>query len=124
MTPLIRPGHWLQIHWLQIGVAEEETNTLIGDMGWHLSTDGNEAELGITLAKDHHKKGHATRAIRMAMRDVLSTTKADRIIAYADLRNLPSRALMQRVGFTSLGQQTHERVVEEVFEFLRVTPPN
>jgi aminoglycoside 6'-N-acetyltransferase len=114
ITPLIRPGHWIQV-----AVADSRSDALLGDMGWHLSNDGGEIELGITLARHAQGLGHATRAVEAAVRHLFDATQAARIVGFADLRNLPSRALLRRTGFTSLGEQTYEGVREEAFEFRR-----
>lgn len=114
VAPLLRPGHWVQI-----AIADTETDALLGDMGWHLSEDSQEVELGVTLSRAAQGEGHATRAMDGAVRHVFAETPAVRVVAYADLRNLPSRALLRRAGFTSRGEQTYEGVREEVFEILR-----
>ncbi len=113
-TPLIRPGSWTQI-----AVADTTTDALLGDMGWHLSEDGREVELGITLAREAHGKGHATRALRSAVAEVFRLSDAERAVGYADLRNEPSRRLLRRAGFTSLGEQDYKGLREEAFEFPR-----
>ena len=112
-TPLLSPGHWTQI-----AVADAETDALLGDMGWHVSQDGREVELGITLASAAQGKGHATRAMQSAVAEVFRRTEAARVVAFADLRNAPSRALLRRAGFHSLGEQIYEGVREEAFEIL------
>lgn len=114
VQPLLRPGKWVQI-----GVVTAQDDALIGDMGWFLSEDRREAEIGISLAGDHQGKGHATRAVQMALQHIFENSDVRRIVGFADLRNLPSRALLRRSGFASLGPQVFEGVEEEAFEFLR-----
>lgn len=113
VSPLMRTGQWTQI-----AVSEAGSDFLIGDMGWHLSESGREIELGITLARAAQGLGHATRAIRLAIDHLSGTTQVSRFKAYADLRNAPSRALLRRSGFTSLGTEIAEGgIAEEIFAY-------
>ncbi|MEL6450911.1 MAG: GNAT family N-acetyltransferase [Pseudomonadota bacterium] len=95
MTPLLQPGQWAQI-----AIADSATDALLGDLGLHLSTDGTEAELGITLARDAQGAGHATRAVQMATTLIFDQSRAQRITYWTDARNAPARRLATRTGFT------------------------
>ncbi|WP_299152764.1 GNAT family N-acetyltransferase [uncultured Tateyamaria sp.] len=114
MTPLIQPGHWTQI-----AVADTTTDILLGDMGWHLSADSTEAELGITLACDAQGMGHATRATTLAIAHMFTATPIDCIKIWADVRNTPSRALAERLGFTFAGFEVTDGVKEAAFVMQR-----
>ena len=115
VSPLMRLGHWTQI-----AVADAISDNLLGDMGWHLNETGTEIELGITLARAAQGKGHATTAMSLAVAYLQQITEVTCFVAYADLRNAPSRALMRRAGITSLGTTLAEDgVEEEAFELLR-----
>lgn len=109
-TPIMRPSHWAQI-----AISDTVTDALIGDMGLYLSQDGAEAELGITLASSHHGHGHATRAAKLASLFLFDETEISHINAYADLRNLPSRALMTRVGFMQTGTEIMDGIDVVIF---------
>lgn len=108
--PLINPGEWAQI-----AVADADTDALLGDIGLHLSTDQSVAELGITLARAAQGKGHATRAVAMAVDLLFDTTPITRINAWADIRNTPSCRLMVRAGFTQSGIEVTNGITEAVF---------
>ena len=114
IDPLLRPDHWTQI-----AVANTATDALIGDMGLHLSADGSEAEIGITLQAASQRMGHATRAMRLGVDHLFQTTDITRIIAGADARNTPSLALIRRLGFVQTGVTTVEGVTEIDFEVVR-----
>ncbi|MFL4469323.1 GNAT family N-acetyltransferase [Tateyamaria armeniaca] len=114
VTPLMRPDNWTQI-----AVADTETDALLGDMGLHLSADGSEAELGITLAHAAQKHGHATRAVAMAVGFLFDATAITGITAWADIRNMASCRLMQRAGFTQNGVEVTDGVTEAVFVLKR-----
>jgi RimJ/RimL family protein N-acetyltransferase len=91
---LFRPGKWTQI-----ALADPHTNHLLGDMGLHLTDDGIEVELGITLARDHHRKGIATQAMRCAIALAFAQTYASHILAGADKQNTASLRLIEKLGF-------------------------
>ena len=112
--PLLAPGEWCQV-----AIARPSDNLLLGDMGWFLSADATEVELGITLAQSHQGQGIATHAMRLAATQVFARSSADRIVAYADIRNHPSCALMPRAGFTQIGTEVTDGITEHVYEFRR-----
>lgn len=114
VDPLLRPGHWTQI-----AVADTETNALIGDMGLRLAEDESEAETGITLAAAHHGKGHAQRAMHLAVALLFDTTPIHRIRAWADIRNTASVTLLHRCGFAFLGHEVTDGIKEAAFEMRR-----
>lgn len=113
-VPLLDPGAWSQI-----GIARPSDDLLVGDMGWFLSKDPGEAELGITLAQAFQRQGIATGAMRLAAAHVFSNSDVERIIAYADVRNEASCALMPSAGFTQIGTEVTDGVTEHLFELRR-----
>lgn len=57
-------------------------------------------EAGWRLAKEHWHQGFATEAARASLRFGFSELKLDEIVSFTALRNVPSRAVMQRLGMT------------------------
>ncbi len=114
--PILAAGEWVQI-----AIARRADDLLIGDMGWFLSKDQSEAELGITLARSFQQQGFATEALKLAVTEVFARSAAKRIVAYADIRNLPSCALMPRAGFQHIATEPTDGVMEHVFEVRRDT---
>ena len=106
--PLFSPGEWCQI------AVTDSQDTLIGDMGLHLSDDSAHVELGITLARDHWGQGHGARAMQLAINLVWKDTSATAIRCWSDSRNTRSIALLHRLGMTHLGTEKTD-VVEEAF---------
>lgn len=92
--PLFPPGEWIQL-----GIAESSTDTLIGDIGLHLSDDGQSGEIGFTLAPSAQGRGIATAAVREALRLFFTITQAAEILGITDARNTPSIRLLERLGF-------------------------
>lgn len=85
-------------HWVQIGIAEPESQRLIGDIGVFLDLDATSAEIGFTLARIAQGRGVATAAVRMVVDVIFQCSAAERVIGITDARNLPSMRLMERVG--------------------------
>ncbi len=93
-APLFTPGHWVQL-----GIAEPESDALVGDIGLYLSEDGASGEVGFTLQPASHGRGVATLAVREALQLFFSATSVTRLLGVTDERNLPSIKLLERVGF-------------------------
>lgn len=93
-APLFTLGHWVQL-----GIAEPESDTLIGDIGLYLSEDGTSGEVGFTLQPDSQGRGVATLAVSEALQIFFSATSIACILGITDERNLQSIKLLERVGF-------------------------
>jgi [ribosomal protein S5]-alanine N-acetyltransferase len=109
--------------WVQLGIAESQRDDLIGDIGLFLGADGQEAEIGFTLARAWQRQGLAAEAVQAAIRLVFDCSGAQRLRAITDARNLPSIGLLRRVGFTHV--ETHDTMfrgepcTEWVFRLVR-----
>lgn len=84
--------------WCQVAVAGAD-DALLGDMGLHLSEDGTQAEIGITLSKNAQGSGAATMAVRAAIALLFQTASLNRIVAIADQRNTAAIKCMEASGF-------------------------
>ncbi len=93
-APMFTPGEWLQL-----GIADLVSDVLIGDVGIHLSENGETAELGFTLHPDAQGRGIATAAVREVLQLLFAATSAQRVLGITDDRNEPSIRLLERVGF-------------------------
>jgi aminoglycoside 6'-N-acetyltransferase len=85
--------------WVQLGIAEPETDQLIGDIGVFLSADGLTGELGFTLAPGAQGRGIATAAVRQALQVLFGLTRVKQVLGITDSRNLGSIRLLERIGF-------------------------
>lgn len=85
--------------WIQLAIADAADDALVGDLGLFLEADGREAEVGFTLARGAHGRGHATRAAALALRLVWETSPAGRVRAITDERNDASVRVLERAGF-------------------------
>jgi RimJ/RimL family protein N-acetyltransferase len=84
--------------WFQLGIAERATNRLIGDIGLCVSSCGNEAEIGFTLATEFQGRGLATEAVREVLAALVESTNVERVVGITDARNVGSIRLLERVG--------------------------
>lgn len=91
--PLFQPGRWTQL-----GIADEATGRLLGDIGIHLAADGRDAEFGFTLARGAQGRGIASAAVLAAIDMVFGQTPAERIHAQTDARNTACIRLLERLG--------------------------
>lgn len=118
LAPLLKAGNWTQI-----GIADPDTQRLIGDIGLFLDPDGRRAEIGFTLARRAHGRGIATAAVREGIKLVFAATNAERVVGITDARNFASVRLLERVGMR-MTETTHtvfrgEPCIEYVYEILR-----
>lgn len=99
-APLFAPGRWVQL-----GIAEPESDALVGDIGLYLSEDGATGEVGFTLKPSAQGRGVARFAVREALRLLFATTGATRVLGITDERNLPSVSLLERLGFERIDRR-------------------
>lgn len=102
LAPLFTPGHWVQL-----GIAEPVSDTLVGDVGLYLSEDGADGEVGFTLQPSSQGRGLASFAVSAALELLFSASRVTRVLGITDERNLPSIKLLERLGF----QYTESREV-------------
>jgi RimJ/RimL family protein N-acetyltransferase len=90
--------------WYQIGIALAGDDRFIGDCGIHvLETDSRIAEIGITIAPASQSMGYATEALHAIFDLLFVRLGKHRVFASVDPCNLPSMALMERIGLRKEG---------------------
>ncbi len=81
-------------------IADPKNDAYIGGVTlFHLDRTHLRCELGYALAPSHQGRGLAEESVRMALSFAFDTIGLERIEADIDPRNLPSRKLVERVGF-------------------------
>lgn len=70
-------------------------------------------EIGWRLAREHWKKGYATEAARAALRIGFEQLGLDEIVSFTSLLNLPSRAVMERIGMVNANEDFDHPAVPE-----------
>ena len=76
-------------------------------------------EIGWRLAAAHHGKGYATEAGRAAMDYGFDRVGVDYLVAVTDVENVASQKVMQRLGMTYRGVETHYDQPCTVYEIHR-----
>jgi RimJ/RimL family protein N-acetyltransferase len=84
--------------WFQLGIRMRDGKALVGDIGVHFLEDGEQVEIGITLAPAAQGCGIATEAVEMLLDHLFGALGKHRVIASVDPRNGPSVRLLERVG--------------------------
>ncbi len=85
--------------WFQLGVRLADSGELVGDLGAHfLARETRQAEIGFTIAPAFQRQGIGTEAVRGLLGHLFGPLEKHRVIASVDPRNLPSMALLERVG--------------------------
>jgi len=87
-------------NWKQIAILDIKGN-LIGDCALKLSEHDNRlAEIGVTIRREHQKKGFAKQAISLLLDYIFGKLNVHKCMAIVDVRNDPSKALFESLGFT------------------------
>lgn len=84
--------------WLQLGIALQDTDLLVGDAGVWLSGEGSRAEFGLSITPAVQGRGYGTEAVRGLLALLFASTAVQRVEACTDLRNLPCLAALERAG--------------------------
>jgi RimJ/RimL family protein N-acetyltransferase len=96
--------------WLQIAIAQRESNQLIGDFGLCvLGHEPRQAEVGVTLARAAWGQGFASEAYRHLLDYLFDTLALHRIFSICDCENTRSVALLERVGLRREGHFVQSR---------------
>lgn len=91
--------------WIQLAIAESDSDGLVGDLGLYLSADCTYSEVGFTLARTAQGKGHATRATELAVEQVFRIASVAEVRAVTDRANHASIGVLRRAGFLQTGSK-------------------
>lgn len=84
--------------WYQIGIAERDSDTLVGDCALHF-VDADQVEIGFTLAREHQGRGIMREAVSALLDSVFGSLGKHRAIALTDARNTRAAKLLDSLGF-------------------------
>ncbi len=90
--------------WFQYGLERRADRALVGDFGVHLHKNGQQADIGFTLAVEHQGVGYAAEAVRRLLDHLLVERGLHKVSAECDGRNLASARLLTRAGFRLEGR--------------------
>ena len=86
--------------WFQFAIELAATGAMIGDCGLHaLANNPREVEIGFTLAPESQGRGYATEAVSCLLDYVFGPLAKERAVGITDVRNTPSIAVLERLGF-------------------------
>ena len=86
--------------WVQLGIADVNTDLLLGDVGLYLESDGSMAEIGFTLHRGAQGAGHATRAVQASLSLLFAASTVNLVRAVTDSRNGQCIRVLERAGFS------------------------
>ncbi len=90
--------------WYQFAVERNSAPGLIGDCAFHLlEGDQRQAEIGVTLARQHQRQGYAAEAVSRLLDYLFRDLGLHRVIARCDVDNLASARLLECVGMRREG---------------------
>lgn len=84
--------------WLQIALELRETGQHIGDVAFCVDGSG-QATFGYTLSRRHQGRGLMREAVRGLLDYLFGTLELHRVSAALDVRNTPSKRLLEHLGF-------------------------
>ena len=94
--------------WVQLAIAQSQSDRLLGDLGVFLAPDQSTAELGITITPAAQGNGYATEAIGQLLDLLFTSTPVVEVIACTDIRNAPCIGALKRSGMSSTGKRQAE----------------
>jgi len=90
--------------WYLFAVELRETGALVGDIAFRVnSEEARQAEVGYTLAPAHQGKGLASEGVSAFLDYAFDAFNLHRVVAYVDVENRPSWALLERLRFRREG---------------------
>lgn len=95
------------IHW---GIADKETNTIVGTCGYYRGLDEGTGEIGCILRSAFRGKGYMTAAIELAIHFGLHTIGLKRIIAITTTYNDKALQLLARLNFKKIADLGEDKV--------------
>lgn len=85
--------------WHQVAIADKASDALIGDCALHFLEDGQELEIGFTLAPERQGKGLAVEAVGLLLNHAFGAMGKRRVLAKTDAENLAAQKLLLALEF-------------------------
>jgi RimJ/RimL family protein N-acetyltransferase len=89
--------------WFQFAMELKSSGLLVGDCALQVDKQGQQGEIGFTLARQHQGKGFVTEAASRVCDYAFTNLNLHRIVAITDCRNHASVAVLERLGFRREG---------------------
>lgn len=79
---------------------------IVGMCGFkNLPTEDNSVEIGYGIIPSQQRKGFATRAVELLLKEAFSQIEIKSVIAHTALSNYPSQKVLQKNGFIQQGSK-------------------
>jgi len=92
-----RFGIWL--------IVERETNTVVGDVGFHGPPDNGRVEIGFSVIADRRRRGYASEAARSIVDWAIGQPEAREVVARSETDNEASARTLAAAGFARVGER-------------------
>ncbi len=86
-----------------LGIAEKDSNEVIGDLWVYLIENDRMAQVAIRLSKEKHGKGYGTEALSAMTRFCFENTELQRLWTPVDVRNTGSAKMLEKCGYSKEG---------------------
>ena len=104
------------------GVWERDSGELVGDCSLHFDTGFAEWELSYGFRRDRWGRGYATEAARACVRHGLDELGLHKIVADVDPANAQSARVLEKCGFTRVGELEDGRLFYVVTRSAEAVP--
>ncbi len=102
--------------WYQIAITTQPNGKMIGDCAFKITAgDHRQAEIGITLARQHHGRGYATEAVDCLVDHLFIDMNLHRVFANIDPDNITSAAVLKRLGFRHEGSMVESLWIKDEY---------
>ncbi|MED2186720.1 GNAT family N-acetyltransferase [Bacillus wiedmannii] len=109
----VRTTNNIDDHILKLGIFKKSPNEFVG---WCCTSMKDELpspnrEIMYAVSSEYHNKGYATKATKGLINYLFKNTNVDVLNAIAVINNVPSNKVIEKCGFTYLGQQMIENQI-------------
>ena len=86
-----------------LGIAEKDSNEVIGDLWVYLIENDRMAQVAVRLSKEKQGRGYGTEALAAMTRFCFTNTELQRLWTKVDVRNTASTRMLEKCGYTREG---------------------
>ncbi|MFD5259682.1 GNAT family N-acetyltransferase [Bacillus wiedmannii] len=109
----VRTTNNIDDHILKLGIFKKSPNEFVG---WCCTSMKDELpspnrEMMYAVSSEYHNKGYATKVTKGLINYLFKNTNVDVLNAIAVINNVPSNKVIEKCGFTYLGQQMIENQI-------------
>ncbi len=94
-----------------LGIAEKNSNKVIGDIWVYRIENDRMAQIAIRLSKNVHGRGYGTESLSAMTRFCFEHTELQRLWTEVDVRNTASSKMLEKCGYTKEGRIRQGKMV-------------